>query len=270
MKLRKHHKKLIKLFIASYITSAICLSLFELSIRGNILSILLVGLVGSAILAIFVTLLTFGFTFAKRRVWWITLVQFLFIPLICGLIAFPLSYLVQRLPTGSWVQIPSPPEPIDRFLKTGDSSIFGANLLVQSTSGNVYSYDCVTYGNCEWSLSSANGNIEGDSFCRDTSKLYGALTPLPPGKVIEKYQIVGCGFDYETSVTFIHLADGRLFFWTSFWNVYDTIWSMLSCVIGGLVTGLVTTIVSIFMRPITDPKSILANVDSSMTNPRLE
>ena len=209
---------------------------------------MLVALVGIILVSFCLFLISIGFTRFDRKVWWVTILHFLLLP-VAGIIIIGSYYiLAQFAPIGQWIEIIAPPEQIDHFLPSADPTIFGHSLFVKGKSGTIYNYDCVTYEGCNWVQREYTPDKQ-DSDENSKTFLKNRLIPIPPGRIIESQHNFGQGPDFETGIMFIRLADGRIFYWTQFWSVYDTLFMLFGFSLTGLITGMSTSISVFFLRP---------------------
>lgn len=236
------------LLLASGIPTFIGIGFFEFMTYKDFDVAVLVALLGALLVGFFLFLISNGFAHPDRKVWWITVLHFLLIPVAGVIITVAYYFLARYAPVGRWKEIAVPPEQITHFLPSADPTIFGSSLFVQGVSGNTYSYDCVTYEGCNWVQKEYQPDNQ-DSDTDTKSLLKNRLIPIPPGRIVESQYNIGKGPDFETGIMYIRLADGRLFFLTQFSNAYMILFILFGFSLTGLITGISTSIAVFILRP---------------------
>jgi hypothetical protein len=242
------NRKTKALFFAAGIPTFIGTGLFEFVRFYDVAATVLVAMLGSILVSFCVFLISIGFTQFHRKIWWVTILHFLLLPVTGIIITGSYYFLAQFAPIGQWTEVITPPEQIDHFLPSADPTIFGFSLFVMSKSGMTYAYDCVTYEGCTWNQREYILN-EQDSYQHSKTVLANRLIPIPPGRIVESQHKIGRGPDFETGVMYIRLADGRIYYWTQFWSVYDTLFLLFGFSLTGLVAGIFTSISVLNLRP---------------------
>ena len=161
-----------------------------------------------------------------------------------------------RLPHGSWQQLPQPPATLTGFVASTPMGVFGGEIYASTADGTLYAYGLEgTSG--EWSKRDAlppppSEESYWSGACPEgLYKPEGSIRkPRTPGSVVDGHETRYCGPDYTNDVFFVLLDDGSVWVWNRFWagrgQFYGTvIWGFIGLILGLLVGCAVAVIVII-------------------------
>ena len=233
------------LFLSAGLPIGVLTSIILLLLNGNPIFSLLFGFAGFLVMGFVLFVLTLLFVGVPRSKWVVTVIQFIFLPIIS--ILYGIAFLaVQYIPQGQWQEIEPPPERAVRFVESSNPSVFGSTINIETSSGKIYSYDCVTYEECTWS--EGFKTIQEDTYekCRQQTNL--PKSPIPLFLALDTYRAAGCGPDYMIVVEYLLRDDGQIYMWSSFSSAYSTLLGLFLFAVIGFLAGFSSSITTLLLR----------------------
>lgn len=180
----------------------------------------------------------------------LTLVHFIFLPILGIILMCAGVIFVLNVPQGKWHTLPPPPERAIKILPS-DATWYSVNISIRSVSGREFTIVCKGYQkDCEWSEiqpgSSLTISQEDDSCDLD---LLSGFKKSPPifERIIDIYQKCFRGVESSAYMKVVILEGGSIQLWTYFEGV-DTLFNVAAFAFIGFIAGLATSITTIVLR----------------------
>lgn len=247
-------KKFKTLIITSTLPTLIGTALFLIFFYSDIVNGFGVGLVCTLVVGLILLLEALFFSRFSPAAWGITIIQFITLPitglLITGFAFWPATFA----PYGAYTQLEPPPETPTNFVHGSTQNIFGGRIFVQTASGQIYFYDCITYQGCTWEQETpSNSQPDSDAsnylnYCPPNLEVIPLVPPISPVGVKDRIFIRSCGPDYEIQARYILLKNGKIYGWSRYWNPMDVLLGIPVFGLIGFISGLSTAIATLSRR----------------------